>query len=413
MQWIKDGRYGLRYREHATRKTGVGRNKRPVRYYTAVFKFKGKVITDVYGYEDEFPGGPNEIQAIALRLKMNRQVKIPPFTYKDLLHDREHELLIQEQAQIAEAEKQEKLNRTVFGNLFSEYIESKPDTRATRECAGFYRKWLESDLHSKQLDEIKLLDLQRIQKRMEKAGRAPRTIKTIKEVVRQIYNYAIEHELYAGVKCTDNFLKKLKLNNQREEYYTAEQAEQLLGVLFVISPQTYQMATLSLYTGMRFGEIAGLRWQHVRLDRRTIFVADPKNKESRTVHMLDEIHEMFKEMDEGEPGELVFPDKSGNGVIQKISNTFPRAVDSLGFNEGVTDRRLKLGFHSLRHTAASWMANSGVESMVIAKVLGHKTLAMAMRYSHVNDNTVKTAMQTLQETKTESSNIIKLQRSQS
>lgn len=82
--------------------------------------------------------------------------------------------------------------------------------------------------------------------------------------------------------------------------------------------------------------------------------------------------------------------------MKKVSNTFPKVIKELGFNSGVTDRRLRLGFHSLRHTAASWMANQGIEMQVIAKVLGHKTLAMTMRYSHINDQTVKAAMSVLE-----------------
>ncbi len=83
--------------------------------------------------------------------------------------------------------------------------------------------------------------------------------------------------------------------------------------------------------------------------------------------------------------------------MDRPSDTFARAVDALGLNEGITDRRMKLVFHSLRHSCASWLVNAGVELPIIAKILGHKTLAMTMRYSHVNDQSVRNAMSILDE----------------
>jgi site-specific recombinase XerD len=49
----------------------------------------------------------------------------------------------------------------------------------------------------------------------------------------------------------------------------------------------------------------------------------------------------------------------------------------------------------LRHSCASTLVNAGIEIPVIAKILGHKTLSMTMRYSHINDSSVKDAMAVL------------------
>jgi integrase len=407
-KWISAGKnkYGLQYREDDTKVTGVGRSKRALRYYRAVVKLNGKTVSDVFGWENCFSGGAHEIEMIHLQLRMNRKSKTPPFTYKQMLQERQ-EALDQKEAAEAQAKlEDEQLIRTVFDVIFNEYHESLPETRSTIEMLGFYRKWLIVALGSMRLEDIKLLDLQRVQKTMEKAGKAPRTIKTVKEIVRQVYNYAIEHELYTGVKPTDNFLRKQKLNNSRAEYYTVEQTQALLDELHKHSLQTYRIALLSLNTGMRFGEIASLRWQHVNLERELILIVDPKNGENRTAYMLEPVRKMFSEMHPGAPGELVFPDKNGC-KMGKVSNTFPKAVSALGFNDGITDRRLRLGFHSLRHTAASWLANSGVEMQIIAKILGHKTLAMTMRYSHISDLSVQSAMKLL-ESQTPQENVISI-----
>ena len=54
------------------------------------------------------------------------------------------------------------------------------------------------------------------------------------------------------------------------------------------------------------------------------------------------------------------------------------------FNNGVTDRRQKITFHTLRHTFASWLAIQGAPILTIKELLGHQSLAMTERYSHLS-----------------------------
>ncbi|MGL1931821.1 MAG: site-specific integrase [Desulfotalea sp.] len=396
-KWISAGKdkYGLKYREHDVETVGAGKNIRPLRYYKTVFKQSGRTISDVFGWEQEFRGGKDTIEKIALELKINRKSHTPPFSYREMIEDEKNKLAAENEERKLLQQQQFYLATTLFSTVFENYILSKPQSRTFSEMKGFYQKWIHEVIGQMRLADIKLSDLQKIQKAMEKLNRAPRTIKTIKEIVRQVYNFAQEHDIYAGTVPYTNFLKKLKLNNKREAYYTHEQAQSLLHELKKRSHQTYCISLLSLNTGMRFGEIAGLLWQHINLKRRAILVLDPKNGENRTVHMVDRVLEMFQELERKESDELIFPSNTEKKMT-KISNTFPKTIEVLGINRGISDRRLRLGFHSLRHTAASWMANQGVEMHIIARVLGHKTLAMTMRYSHINDKTVKKAMSVLE-----------------
>ncbi len=82
--------------------------------------------------------------------------------------------------------------------------------------------------------------------------------------------------------------------------------------------------------------------------------------------------------------------------MEEVSSSFSRVVDELGFNNGIEDRRKRLVFHSLRHTAASWMVNRGVSLPVIASILGHKTTIMTSRYSHVDQSAQRKAMAALE-----------------
>jgi site-specific recombinase XerD len=55
----------------------------------------------------------------------------------------------------------------------------------------------------------------------------------------------------------------------------------------------------------------------------------------------------------------------------------------LGWNDKISDRRLKLVFHSLRHTFASWLIMEGTPLFTVSKLLGHGDIGMTMRYAHL------------------------------
>ena len=67
-------------------------------------------------------------------------------------------------------------------------------------------------------------------------------------------------------------------------------------------------------------------------------------------------------------------------------------VDDLKLNEGITDRKMKVVFHTLRHSCASHLVMTGVDLTTVQSILGHKTLAMTNRYSHLSPAHKKAAM---------------------
>lgn len=393
-EWVSDGKYGLRFRLHETKTTGVGRSKRPLRYYVSVYKWKGRTVTDVYGWEGEDFKKEDDIVAVALELRQNRRNHTPPFTLKEKLASQDATLAEIEAARVAEDERQQKEEGTRLNVVFAAYCDASQHKVSLVDEVVYYKTWIAPAIGEKRLDEIILLDLERIRRKMTAAGRAPRSIQYVKSIVRQIYHFAADHKIYSGEVPTVNFLKKQRLDNRRQRYLSHEEATLLLEEVRTHSISTYRVSLLSLNSGMRFGEIAGLLWQHVDTDRKEILVVDAKNGESRAVYMTAAVVQMFAEMKRGAANELVFPATNGKRM-ERVSNVFAAAANQIGLNEGITDRRMKFVFHSLRHSCASWLVNSGVELPVIAKILGHKTLAMTMRYSHVNDRSVRNAMSLL------------------
>jgi len=132
-----------------------------------------------------------------------------------------------------------------------------------------------------------------------------------------------------------------------------------------------------------------------------IRIVDPKNKANRTAYMTEAVRNMLKERLPEDPNELIFKDRDHGGEIKFVSKTFDRIVKRLGFNNGVTDSRNRVVFHTLRHTFASWLAlegNLGGNSILtIKELLGHKTLAMTERYSHLIPDMKRQAVLSLEQ----------------
>jgi integrase len=221
-------------------------------------------------------------------------------------------------------------------------------------------------------------------------------------LVRQIFNKAIAWGMWDG----ENPIKKVKLprlNNRRERFLSQKEAKLLLEELQKVSPQLHDMSLLGLHTGMRAGEIFALKWGHVDFENGLIHIADPKSGRARKAFMTPTVKEMLLKLKAGEPEGYLFQSRVG-GPIQSVSHAFDRAVRRLGFNNGITDPRQKVTFHTLRHTFASWLALQNTPILTIKELLGHQSLAMTERYSHLSPDQKRQAVDGIERLFTQTAN---------
>ncbi len=145
------------------------------------------------------------------------------------------------------------------------------------------------------------------------------------------------------------------------------------------SPFLYVLVVLALSTGARKMEIASLEWQDVDLQRGLIILHDTKNGDKRSLPLVGIAHDLMKTNFENrnENTDLVFPAKNLKDPID-IRKPFETALKKAEIED--------FKWHDLRHSAASYLAMNGASLAEIAAVLGHKTLAMVKRYSHLSDN---------------------------
>ena len=130
------------------------------------------------------------------------------------------------------------------------------------------------------------------------------------------------------------------------------------------------LVRLALETAMRRSELLGLRWEHVDLGRRTIFLQLTKNGTSRTVPLSTHAIQILTEIPRNIDGR-VFP-----VTHEVVSQAFNRARKQAGVKD--------IRFHDLRHMAVTRLAEKLPNLIELSAVSGHKSLAMLKRYYHPN-----------------------------
>lgn len=301
----------------------------------------------------------------------------------------------------------EKTPAPLFKEVAKQYLEWAEANKSRNGISdkSRYEKWLKDRFDEKRTDEITALDLEDMKTAMARAGMAPKTIAHTLGLVRSMYNRAADWGLYSG----ENPVRKVKkptIDNKRTRFLTFEEAEALLQALRqdnrrkknpgeAKDTKLHDIALISLHTGARAGEIFSIRGSDVDFENGLITLYDTKNGETRHAYMTEAVREILKRRMPDKPSVYVFTDRNGD-KIKEVSNAFEKVVKRLKFNEGITDPRQKISFHSLRHTFASWLALQGETIQTIADLLGHKSIQMTMRYAHLSPDHKKRAVLALE-----------------
>lgn len=145
--------------------------------------------------------------------------------------------------------------------------------------------------------------------------------------------------------------------------------------------ELYLAVVLSLTTGARQAEVMGLRFRQIDFARKVITLHETKNGERRALPLVGEAFTLLQERAKVRSltDDRVFPPtvRAKKSEYLDLRQPWEKALKEAGIAD--------FHWHDLRHTAASYLAMSGVSLVEIAKVLGHRTLQMVARYSHLSD----------------------------
>jgi integrase len=174
-------------------------------------------------------------------------------------------------------------------------------------------------------------------------------------------------------------ISKLKEPRGRVRYLTEEERKRLFAACKdSVNPHLYMAVVLALSAGARQQEIWGLRWSEVDLERELITFTETKNDELRSVPLKGHALELLKEHSKIRriDSDLVFPSKKNPKVRHDFRDPWKKALKVAEIDD--------FRWHDLRHSCASYLAMNGVPMRTIAEVLGHKTLSMVQRYTHLS-----------------------------
>lgn len=290
--------------------------------------------------------------------------------------------------------------RVMLAELIDRYLAEYLPTAATvtkddtRQRLGFWRE----ELGERFLADI---DAPRIIAARSKLLRTKigKTEKTFAHATVNKYVAALRHCFTIGRRefrlvtenpCSD--VKKLGEPRGRVRFLSDVEREALLRECRAINPALHVLVVCALATGARRGELLGLRWLDVDMQRRSLIFHRTKNGERRTVPLVGVAFELLVEHGKVRrlDTDLVFPNTKALRTAKtaqplEIEKTFRECCN----RAGIEDFR----FHDLRHTAASYIAMNGGTLAEIAEVLGHKTLQMVKRYTHLTEGHTRGVME--------------------
>ena len=142
---------------------------------------------------------------------------------------------------------------------------------------------------------------------------------------------------------------------------------------------------VALNTGMRKGEILGLRWSDVDFISHFIHIKESKSNIMRKIPMNSIVAATLKGIKR--ENDFVFPSTKTKEPLTNIFHSFKMACRKANIKD--------LRFHDLRHSAATFMVTGGVDLVTVSQILGHSDIKMTMRYAHPTPENKRRAVDVL------------------
>lgn len=375
---------GVRYRLSKKRKHGI----RPDRYYIIRYKVQGILREEAAGWSSEGMTAEEASKLLGI-IKNNIRHGIRPQSLAEMRQMEKEKREKEEQEAKLKAE-----SRVPIQAFWEEvyYPEKqrykKPSTMSSESY--LYKKWILPVLGSCPIQELDEEQAAAVQLSAINAGRSASSTRFIMSILSQIWAYAAIKKLVKG----DNPVLRIppmREDNRRLRFLTRKEANKLLDALGKNLVDVHDIALMSLLTGMRAGEIFTLKWGKINFNQNYIHVTDTKTGLNRIAYIIPEVQKMLRLRWDGQkPDDLVFPGSYGQ-QRKEVPDSFFRAVNKLGLNDNIKDKKDKVVFHTLRHTFASWLVQNGEPLFTVAELMGHTTLEMTKRYSHLSPESFRNA----------------------
>jgi len=240
---------------------------------------------------------------------------------------------------------------------------------------------------SKKLKEITRLDVEKFRQARLSEGVTPAEVNREVAVLKHCLNYAIKIDM-----LSINPASRIgSLREKAEDAWhplTKEQAKKLTEAM---SEGARPIIEFALATGLRISNILNLQWEQVDLQQRKLIIASEETKAKKqlvlplskwAVKILEQHRLKRQHGHQIDTGYVFINQETGKPyTVDGLRSTFKRALKRAGLPESIR-------LHDLRHTFASWAIEAGVDFRILKELLGHSTLEMALRYTHLSHKTL-------------------------
>ena len=257
----------------------------------------------------------------------------------------------------------------------------------TMDLQKFYRKLLTKGR------------IERIESKDQPKGLSAKTVRNINQVISSAMDLAVAQKIIPANPTNACALPKI----EHQEMQTIPTEQLQVFLLEAKATGVYEMYYIELATGLRRGELLGLKWQDIDWKngvikvRRQVARVDGQIKEAplktknsyRTVTISQQAIEVLKEQKKKTNDAYVFPSPNGGPISpDSVNNMLKRVLERAVIP--------KVRFHDLRHTFATIALQNGVDIKTVSGMLGHFSAGFTLdTYAHVTTSAQKEAAQTM------------------
>jgi integrase len=267
-----------------------------------------------------------------------------------------------------------------FGERYMEHAKANKrswlrDEQMLNHLCAFFGK-------EKPLTEITPIQIEGY--KLQRRGKiADSTVNRELALLKRMFNLAITWDLYLGL----NPVRKVKFFREFNIGLRILSPEEEGKLLQNAIPYLQDLIRFALNTGLRIGEIFSLRWSNVDLKRGILAVFASKTQTIREIPINSETRKVLEAWKLNKKNEGVFYNPQTGKPFVDLKTGFSLACEKSGIS-GVT-------WHTLRHTFASRLVNSGVDIVTVKELLGHSSISVTMRYAHTNIESKRAAVEKL------------------
>lgn len=262
-----------------------------------------------------------------------------------------------------------------FNELTAEYAKWGERQKSFRVYKVYLIKQLAEKFGNIPLRRFNSMMLEQFQTDRLSAGNKPATANRLISTISHMFTKAVEWNMVE--EETLRRIRKVKLlpeNNRRLRYLSPEECQRLIDSC---DEHIKPLVITALNTGMRKGEILGLKWDNVDLKAGFILLNQDqtKNSERKELPINQTLRETLQTIAKRKNVPYVFHDPISGKRYGDVKRSFKTALK----RADISDFR----FHDLRHSFASHLVMAGIDLTTVKELMGHKDFSMTLRYAHL------------------------------